>query len=110
MKTTQWLIAAALTLTCIQVQADTTPESRELNKALRKQIQYPAFAKQEKMQGMVAVKYEVQSSGNISVLEINASHQELEAYVRGKLEEVTINDRSAEGIHYVKFVFRFVNI
>ncbi len=78
-----------------------------LKKEIRKSVSYPEFAMNEKLQGMVMVKYEVTDDGTITVMEMNASHAELAEYVREQMEKIVLTDTSATGIHYAKFNFRF---
>lgn len=79
----------------------------ELDKVIRKSMSYPAFAKNEKMQGLVLVKYAVQDDGTVRVLEMNASHSKLAQYVKDRLEGIVVADTSATGVHFAKFTFRF---
>ncbi len=78
-----------------------------LSKEIRKRVSYPAFAKMDRMQGFVMVKYQVKEDGLLQVLEMNSSHEELGVYVKNKLEKITVSDTSATGIHYARFKFRF---
>ncbi len=78
----------------------------ELQKTLRKEITYPAFANSEKYRGMVLVSYEITSEGRIIVKAMNASDPELAAHVKKKLEALRFDPRELEGMHHAKFVFR----
>ena len=78
------------------------------NKEIRKHVSYPAFAKMDRTQGFVLVKYLVMDNGLIQVLEMNTSHEELGIYVKEKLEKITLSDANATGTHYARFTFRFL--
>lgn len=85
-------------------------EGKELNKEIKKNINYPEFAKEAKLHGMVMVHFVVNSDGRIEVKEINASDSDLAAYVKEQIERIEVVERAAEGDHYVKFRFRYVDL
>jgi hypothetical protein len=107
MRAIKILIAACTVLLTFNVVAAAEPNKNTLHKEIKKQVQYPAFAKSNQVDGLVMVKYEVLPNGSIKVLAINQSHSEFGAYVRQQLEGITINDPNEEGMHYAKFTFRF---
>jgi len=84
-------------------------EGNELKKEIRKTVGYPDFAKADKLRGVVLVKFRVDEEGVISVMEINASDEHLGEYVTKKLESIHVEDRNAEGEHFARFNFRFVD-
>lgn len=104
------LIFAAIAVISAETVNASSPSSDKLDKALRKQITYPQFAKSDQLVGMVLVEFEVLANGSIQVNEINASHNNLGTYVRNELEKLRIENLNEIGKHYVKFKFRFVEI
>jgi hypothetical protein len=86
-----------------------TPDHPTLDKAIRKSVYYPAFAKKSKLQGTVMVKYEVTNDGKVKVIDMNASHSELASYVQQQLEKLSINDLKSVGLHYARFTFKYVD-
>mgnify|MGYP006300463187 CR=1 FL=1 len=82
----------------------------DLEREIKKKVDYPDFGKSEKLHGLVMVKFNVDESGAIEVQEINASHDHLAEYVRTRLESIRVEERGSEGEHYVKFRFRFVEV
>lgn len=81
-----------------------------LNKAIRKTVTYPSFAKAERIHGVVLVEYEVKNNGQVKVLRINASHKDLGEHVKQVLENLTITDIQSTGVHFAKFNFRYVDV
>ena len=61
-----------------------------LEKMIGKQISYPDFAKQQKLEGVVLVDFSVNADGTISVNEANASNASLLDYVVAKLKQLNI--------------------
>lgn len=61
-----------------------------LEKMIGKQISYPDFAKQQKLEGVVLVDFSVNPDGTISVNEANASNASLLDYVVAKLKQLNI--------------------
>ncbi len=61
-----------------------------IEKMIGKQISYPDFAKQQKLEGVVLVDFSVNPDGTISVNEANASNTSLLDYVVAKLKQLNI--------------------
>jgi hypothetical protein len=87
-----------------------SPSSDKLERALRKEITYPEFAKSEQLFGLVLVEFEVLPTGKVQVNKINTSHENLGSYVKSELEKISVEDLNEIGKHYVKFKFRFVEV
>jgi len=81
-----------------------------LNKAIRKTVTYPSFAKEQRIHGVVLVEYEVKNDGQVVVRRINTSHEDLGEHVKQVLEKMTITDIKSTGIHFAKFNFRYVDV
>lgn len=61
------------------------------NTDLKKEIlTYPENAKAKKLDGLVLVTFEVDSTGNVNILEMNASHEEFGDYVQDKLGSIQL--------------------
>lgn len=107
----QLMLIAMLLLSSLGSIGD-TPSSygEELKKEIKKKVGYPDFAKAEKLDGMVMVKFLVNEEGRVQVLEINASHDHLANYVTDRLEGIRVDDSKAKGEHFARFRFRFVEI
>ncbi|MGD0710063.1 MAG: energy transducer TonB [Bacteroidales bacterium] len=61
-----------------------------LEKLIGKQISYPDFAKQQKLEGVVLVDFSVNPDGTITVNQTNASNASLKDYVVAKLKQLNI--------------------
>jgi outer membrane biosynthesis protein TonB len=102
----------ALMVSLMTVHSTMASEGNEgsLKKAIRKNLNYPTFAKETKLHGFVLVEFEVKSNGNIVVKEMNASHPELADHVESVLEGVQLTDVSSIGTHFIKFNFKYVDL
>jgi hypothetical protein len=104
------LIGLFLSLSALAMANTSFGEGKELNREIKKKVNYPEFAKEAKLHGIVMVHFVVNSDGSIEVKEINASDSTLANYVKGQLEKIELEGRKAEGDHHVKFSFRFVEV
>jgi hypothetical protein len=106
------LLLAIMLLSSVNYSMGHAPgnDGEELKKEIKRSVDYPDFAKAEKLHGLVMVKFKVDSQGAVQVEEINASHDHLGEYVKEQLESIRVEDRGAEGEHFVKFRFRFVDL
>jgi hypothetical protein len=86
-----------------------SPSSPVLNKQLKK-MDYPDFGRESKLEGMVLVEFTITETGAVNINAINSSDENLESYVRQKLESLQINDLRAQGTHHVKFNFKYVDL
>ncbi len=102
------LIGLFLSLSTLSMANSPLGEGKELNKEIKKKVNYPDFAKESKLYGVVMVHFVVNSDGSIDVKEMNASDSALGAYVQKKLESIEVDELAAQGDHYVKFRFRFM--
>ena len=111
MKTKIILIVGLILLT-VAITGKVSAKSidpKEIDKILKKEISYPDFAKQQKLEGIVMVNFSVNTDGTISVNTTNQSDASLKDYVVAKLRKLRIfplNDNSVK-TYSVKFNFRF---
>ena len=84
------------------------PRAKTLNDELKHHISFPEFAKNEKMDGLVLVEFEVSPDGTVEVTKMNASCPHLAKYVENQLEALSIEDQNALGKHFMKFNFNYV--
>lgn len=110
MKQIAMAMMAAMSLFATLKSSASTGPGDELGKAIRRNISYPEFAKAGKLKGMVMVKFELDSLGQITVKEINASHAELGTYVTEELAKLKVKSADNAGTHYVRFSFKFMDI
>ena len=82
---------------------------KEIEKFLKKEISYPDFAKQQKLEGIVLVNFSVNSDGSINVNLTNESDVNFKDYVVAKLKQLKIiPSKNYIGKSYdVKFNFKF---
>lgn len=99
-------------MSLMTIQSTMASEGNEesLKKAIRKNLNYPTFAKESKLHGFVLVEFEVEPNGNIVVKEMNASHPALAKHVERVLESVQLTDVSSIGTHFIKFNFKYVDL
>jgi hypothetical protein len=85
--------------------ASGTPDRLHLH--LSKKIDYPRFARESGIEGIVLVSFSVDSSGYIRVNQINSSDVALARYIEQKLSEIRLCpfDASAGEEHNIKFNF-----
>ena len=80
-----------------------------IDKLIKKEISYPDFAKQQKLEGIVLVNFTINLNGTISVNLTNESNTSLKDYVVAKLLQLKLiptND-SLNKTYNVKFDFKF---
>lgn len=108
MKGFKWF--AAIFMVCIICNTTwaAEPGRSSLKRTIKKEVNYPEFARSERVEGFVLVKYEVDANGSVSVKEMNASHEGLADYVRTRLEAISVESDMDHGIHFAKFTFRYV--
>lgn len=81
---------------------------KDINKILNKEISYPDFAKQQKIEGMVLVNFSINTDGSVKVNLTNESDATLRDYVVSKLKKIKIlhSKNEAEKTYNVKFEFK----
>lgn len=85
------------------------PKTGDLEKLIQKQISYPQFAKEQKLDGVVLVSFTVNSDGSINVNTTNQSDIRFKEYVVSKLKSLKIKSGSKSAKTYnVKFDFKYV--
>lgn len=104
----KWFMATLIAITALNAQAEN--REGELDRSIRKSISYPAFARSEKINGVVFVEFEITEHGEVEINQVNGSHKQLEDYVTGKLRKLSVKEISAVGKHFVKFNFKFVEM
>jgi len=84
-------------------------DPKEMDKILKKEISYPDFARQQKLEGIVLVNFSVNPDGTIAVNLTNQSDASLKDYVVSKLKQLRIipSKGISEKTYNVKFNFRF---
>jgi len=103
MKTTALtlVLAAFLTLSSKAASPD------KITETVRKEIKYPDFAKEAKLEGVVLVSFLVDGGGLISIEQTNSSNEELRGYVVEKLKNLVLNNTDkSESKYNMKFVFQ----
>jgi len=111
MKTKITKIVSLMLLTVFitgKVNAKST-NPKDIDKILKKEISYPDFAKQQKLEGIVLINFSVNSDGTISVNLTNGSNASLKDYVVEKLEHLKIipSKNNCDKNYNVKFNFTF---
>jgi len=80
----------------------------DIKKTLSKEISYPEFAKEQKLEGVVMVSFSINENGFINIDLTNASNEDLKEYVVGKLKNLIFkNSDKAESKYNMKFEFKF---
>ena len=77
---------------------------------LNKEITYPEFAKEQKLEGVVMVSFSINESGLINIDLTNASNEDLKKYVIEKLKKLIFkdsNDIEIKSKYNMKFEFKF---
>ncbi|MFA5780647.1 MAG: hypothetical protein WC868_00050 [Bacteroidales bacterium] len=84
------------------------PKTTSIDKLLNKEISYPDFAKQQKLEGFVLVNFTVNSDGTICVNLTNESDANLKDYIVGKLMNLKIipSKENTSKTYDVKFEFK----
>jgi hypothetical protein len=77
---------------------------------IQKQMGYPQWPINERLEGLVMVSFVFDSNGQLTVSAINSSNHELAKYVTKKLSQVHFNNCAVDvGKEYnLKFVFRLL--
>jgi len=77
---------------------------------LQKQVPYPEFAKQQRLEGVVAVTMRFNNEGNVEILDSFGSDSRLESYVHGKLLALHLKDCSVQmnKPYNLRFTFRII--
>lgn len=108
MKGLNWFTAILLVCTMCNTSSAAEPGLSGLKRTIKKEVNYPEFARSARIEGFVLVKYEVAADGSVSVKEMNASHDGLADYVRRRLEAISVESIMDQGIHFAKFTFRYI--
>ncbi len=108
MKGLKWFATIFLLCVICNTSSAAEPERSGLKRSIKKEVNYPEFARSERIEGFVLVKYEVAADGSISVKEMNASHEGLADYVRNRLEAILVESIMDQGIHFAKFTFKYI--
>lgn len=96
-------------LTLIFTSANASPKkTKDINKILQKEIVYPDFAKEQKLEGTVLVSFTVNADGTITINLTNESDPALKDYVVSKLTSLKIipAKENAGKSYDVKFEFK----
>lgn len=86
-----------------------SPKGGDIKKLIQKQVSYPDFAKEQKLEGVVLVDFTLNADGTIKVNTTNQSDINLKDYVVTKLKQIKLKpDTSAAKSYSVKFDFKYV--
>jgi hypothetical protein len=77
---------------------------------LQKQISYPEFAKQQRLEGVVAVTMRFNREGNVEILDSFGSDPQLEGYVHSRLLNLHLKDCAVQidKPYNLRFTFRLI--
>lgn len=89
---------------------DVRMDVERINDIIQAEIKYPAFAKTNKISGIVCVGVNVSKSGQLKVEELNGNNPELNNYVKANIENLYIlPSDEASKMSYYKFYFNLLN-
>jgi hypothetical protein len=104
-----WILLMGTVLMANPGNPNANSYSRQiLNEEIEELIQFPEFAKEQKMDGLVLVEFEINEYGKIEVTQMNASCPKLASYVENQLETLWIADPYVKGTHHFKFNFNYL--
>jgi hypothetical protein len=77
---------------------------------LQRQVTYPEFARQQKIEGVVAVTMRFNSFGNVEIINSFGSDPQLERYVHEKLNNLHLKDCAVQinKPYNLRFTFRLI--
>lgn len=77
---------------------------------LQKQVPYPEFARQQRLEGVVSLTMRFNDRGNVEILDSFGSDSRLESYVHGKLLALHLKDCSVQinKPYNLRFTFRII--
>jgi len=99
------ILTTALLILLISNMSANTIEPEGIKDLIKKEISYPEFALQQKIEGTVLVSFLVSEEGLINVELANASNEDLKNYVIGKLKSLIIKDAD-DNKYNMKFEFK----
>lgn len=102
-------IISLMLLALIDTSANaSTRKPKDIGKILQKEISYPDFAKDQKLEGTVLVSFTVNTDGSITVNLTNESNATLKDYVVSKLRSLKIipTKENTGKTYDVKFEFK----
>ncbi len=101
------LLTILLTIFCTGYVSAFSPDS--FSEILKKEIQYPEFAKKNNIEGVVLVSFFVDDGGFVNIEQTNASNEDLRNYVVDRLKNFIVSDNNKMNItHYMRFEFKLV--
>ncbi len=85
--------------------------TNELKTIIKKHIEYPEFAKENKLSGFVVVAFNIDNTGKITVNEINSNSYYFLQYVENKLGELVLENPQdyVDKTLYYRFDFQLLN-
>lgn len=99
------LLTVLLAIFCTGSVSAFSPDN--LTDFLKNEIQYPEFAKKDKIEGVVLVSFFVDGSGIVNIEQTNASNEDLRNYVINRLRNLVVSDSSkANNTYNMRFVFQ----
>jgi hypothetical protein len=77
---------------------------------LQKHVSYPEFARQQRLEGVVALTMRFNREGNVEILDSFGSDPQLESYVHTKLHNMHLKDCSVQinKPYNLRFTFRLI--
>ncbi|MEI6348439.1 MAG: hypothetical protein WCP69_10885 [Bacteroidota bacterium] len=105
------IILIILASSMFSVSAFPTNPSKGENKLSTKlisAIDYPKIAEANNLEGVVYLKYSIQTDGSIEIIEMNYSNIIFAQHVRNKINKIFLPNTSLEPneIYYAKFDFK----
>ncbi len=113
MKTNKVIISAIAIMIFFMAQSFSAPinnasalnKSSQIEKYFKKVVEYPEFAKSEKLDGFVLVQYQITPDGNIKIEAINGSNGLLISYIQTKLSSMNVPLGETKEM-YARFIFK----
>jgi hypothetical protein len=111
MKKTALLAIAIILAANIVFAADSPNKAKtKILNVIKREMQYPAFAKDKQIEDYVLVRLSVNEKGNINVKQIYSKNNELKAFVLKELESIVIKDFTTEQTLDMKIIFKVEKI
>lgn len=103
------IIVLLLSLGLSNVKGE-NPMSKSVTKIIKKEITYPEFAKEQKLEGVVLVSFSFNEDGTININTTNESNVLLKNYVVEKLQRISIGaiPTDLKEPYQVKFEFKYI--
>jgi hypothetical protein len=103
------LMAVATVLLINFTMAGNAPKNvytKKIINAIKRELQYPSFAKDKQIDEFVIVSITIGDKGKVKVKEIYSANDELKAYVLQKLESMVIKNIKSDQTYEMKIEFK----